>query len=290
MQIQSELSHSGCTAIIAGTGRLPVLLVEELENLGQNLLIVRFEGVVLDWTFSRAVVDASIKRLGGLFAQLHAANCTQLIFAGAVTRQLLDIDQYEEGSDSNVSVILPTVQKGDDETFRAILEMFENAGFNVVGVQDILTDLQVSAGNLTRLCPSAADERDIKRAAEIVDGLGALDVGQGAVVAQGLCLATESIQGTDSMLRFVEDTAGPYRLDPNGAKGVLLKAPKPKQDWRVDLPAIGPETVTRAAKAGLAGIVIRAGGVLILDQAEVIRRADELGLFLLAVDTNAAES
>ena len=36
--------------------------------------------------------------------------------------------------------------------------------------------------------------------------------------------------------------------------GVLVKAPKPQQDRRFDLPAIGPHTVEDVARAGLAGI------------------------------------
>ena len=63
---------------------------------------------------------------------------------------------------------------------------------------------------------------------------------------------------------------------------MLYKAPKPGQDWRADLPAIGVETVRKAAEAGLAGVVIAAGGVIVLDRDAVIREADARGLFLWA--------
>jgi len=61
---------------------------------------------------------------------------------------------------------------------------------------------------------------------------------------------------------------------------VLVKGPKPGQDRRIDMPAIGPATVRGAAAAGLAGIVIEAGGVMVLDRATVIDLADRLGLFV----------
>ncbi|MBL3554656.1 LpxI family protein, partial [Rhodovulum sulfidophilum] len=118
------------------------------------------------------------------------------------------------------------------------------------------------------------------RAAAIVAALGASDLGQGAVVAQGLCLAVETLPGTDAMLAWVADVAGACRPDPKGAKGVLCKAPKPSQDRRVDLPAIGPATVEAAHRAGLAGIAVEAGGVLVLEPEETLARADALGLFL----------
>jgi DUF1009 family protein len=84
------------------------------------------------------------------------------------------------------------------------------------------------------------------------------------------------------MLDFVTRTGATLRPDPNGARGVLYKAPKPGQDRRVDLPALGPRTVAHAAAAGLAGIAWAAGGVILLDRPATIAAAQEAGLFLWA--------
>ena len=125
-----------------------------------------------------------------------------------------------------------------------------------------------------------ADRRDATRAAEIVAVLGVADVGQACVVAQGLCLAVEALPGTDAMLDFVALTGAGLRPDPNGARGLLYKAPKPGQDRRIDLPALGPATVAKAAEAGLAGIAWEAGGVMLLDRAATVAAAELAGLFL----------
>jgi DUF1009 family protein len=69
---------------------------------------------------------------------------------------------------------------------------------------------------------------------------------------------------------------------PAGARGVLFKGPKPGQDRRMDLPAIGPGTVEGAAAAGLGGVVVEAGGVMILNLAATVAAADAAGLFLWA--------
>ena len=65
--------------------------------------------------------------------------------------------------------------------------------------------------------------------------------------------------------------------------GVLAKASKPGQELRIDLPTIGPETVRRASKAGLAGIAGEMGLLLVLEREETVRLADEAGLFILGV-------
>jgi DUF1009 family protein len=103
--------------------------------------------------------------------------------------------------------------------------------------------------------------------------MGAVDIGQSCVVAAGQALAVEALFGTDWMLDSL-------RLRPDGAGGVLFKAPKPDQDRRVDLPTIGPSTVAGAAAAGLSGIAIEAGGVMVTDRDRTIADCDRLGLFL----------
>ncbi len=89
-----------------------------------------------------------------------------------------------------------------------------------------------------------------------------------------------SIQGTDALLEFVARSIAAARPDPEGARGVLFKGPKPGQDWRIDLPAIGPDTIRAAAAAGLAGVAGQAGGVLLLGRAETLAAADAAGVFV----------
>lgn len=125
------------------------------------------------------------------------------------------------------------------------------------------------------------DEADAARAAAIVAALGAVDVGQSAVVAQGLCLGVEALPGTDALLAQVAEI-GALRPDPARGKGVFYKSAKPGQDRRIDLPTLGPDTVSAVAAADLAGLAFQAGSVICLDLAGMRRRAEELGLFLWA--------
>ena len=80
-------------------------------------------------------------------------------------------------------------------------------------------------------------------------------------MAQGLCLAVEALPGTDAMLAAVAEIAASLRPDPGRGRGLFYKAPKPGQDRRIDLPALGVETIRRAAAAGLGGVAWQAGAV-----------------------------
>ena len=270
-------------AIIAGGGELPRLLAMDAAARGRPYLVVRFEGVPVDWADEHPHYTARFEKLGALFAALRAADCGRVVFAGGMARPNLNPLRFDAAFAKLSVRLLPALKSGDDATLRVIVSAFEDAGFTVQGAHELLSGLTMAAGIPTRAQPSAADQADAARAADIVTALGSLDIGQGAVVAQGICLATESIQGTDAMLRFAAAGAG-FRPDPDGARGLLLKAPKPTQDRRVDLPAIGPDTIDLAAAAGLAGVVIAADGVIVLGREAVIARADAAGLFLWARD------
>jgi len=114
--------------------------------------------------------------------------------------------------------------------------------------------------------------------------IGALDAGQAAVVVGGRVIALEGAEGTDTMLLRVAEVRAAGRARWDGRAGVLAKRPKPQQDLRVDMPTIGPNTVRAAADAGLAGIAVAAGKVMIPDRPETVRAADATGLFLVSVE------
>jgi UDP-2,3-diacylglucosamine hydrolase len=264
------------TAIIAGTGALPLLLSRALTAQGRDHVIAGqqdfpVEGLTVTEPFR-------VERIVPFIDRLVKIGVTEVVFAGAVQRPKLDPLLFDFKTALLVPRMLPALQKGDDGLLRAVIGLFEENDLRVVGVSDIAPELVPTAGILGKHKPSRADTNDAARAAEIVAALGAIDVGQGAVVAHGLCLALESLPGTDAMLRFVA-AIGPRE---GRDKGVMYKAPKPGQDRRIDLPTLGPATIAGASAAGLAGIAFEAGGTLLLDRPTMIAEADRLGLFLWA--------
>ncbi|MFD1795960.1 LpxI family protein [Paracoccus aurantiacus] len=260
------------TAIIAGQGALAPVIAERLDNP----VIASLEG------FAPPMPHHSfrLERLVPFFDWLTEQDVGQVTFAGAVRRPRLDPEAFDPRTASLVPRILTAMQSGDDAALREVIALFEEAGFSVAGTAEICPDLVPEAGFLVGE-PTASDIADADRAARIVEGLGALDLGQGAVVAQGLCIAVETLPGTEAMLDFVAAHRD-MRPRPNGPRGVFWKAPKPGQDLRVDMPAIGPETVDQVVRAGLAGIAWQASGVILLGREETMERARAAGVFLWA--------
>eukprot|EP01031_Cornospumella_fuschlensis_P008134 gene8134-10036_t len=172
--------------------------------------------------------------------------------------------------------LLAAMGQGDDATLREVLAIFEESGFALKGVAEIAPHLVPGPGIYAGTI-GPQDEKDAARAEAIVAALGAVDVGQACVVAGGLCLAVEALPGTDAMLGFVAQI--PAALRP--VKGLVYKAPKPTQDRRIDLPALGVQTIRNAAAAGLGGLCWQAGGVICLDLPACQAEAEALGLLYL---------
>lgn len=261
------------TAIIAGRGALPRLLAEALDDP----FLAEMEGFPADFRPDGSGIKPfrfRIERLVPFLDHLVDEGITRVVFAGAVARPELDPEAFDARTAQMVPRLLAAMQSGDDAALREVIAIFEEWDLAVTGPETLLPDLVPCAGILTGT-PDDTDRRDAARAAEIVRAVGTVDVGQGAVVAGGLCLAVETLPGTDAMLAWVRETRA-------GAGGLLYKAPKPGQDRRIDLPAIGPDTVRNAAAAGLGGIAWEAGGVMLLDRSEAMAEANRLGLFLWA--------
>lgn len=261
------------TAIIAGQGRLPAALAAEL---AEPPLVAALDGFAPDGL--QADLRFRVERLVPFLRALERDGIDQVIFAGAVTRPRLDPALLDEATAALLPRLMAAMASGDDATLRVVIELFEEFGFTVAGVEQVAPALLPAAGVLCGTV-TPRDEADAARAAAIVAALGAVDVGQGAVVVQGLCLGVEALPGTDVLLAQVAGIGG-LRPDPARGRGVFYKATKPGQDRRIDLPTIGPETLHGVAAAGLAGLAFEAGSVICLDLEEMQQIATEAGLFL----------
>ena len=259
-------------ALIAGSGALPGELAARLDV---PPLVCALEGNDPD---GLAVdVRFRLETLGTLLVLLRDNGVTQVCMAGAIGRPSIDPAAIDAATLPLVPIIAQAMASGDDGALRGAITVFEQAGFSVSAAHEIAPDLLPPVGCVTNVQPADKDRGDAARGAAIVAAMSAADIGQACVVQHHQALAVEGAFGTDWMLRSLTTR-------PDAGGGILFKAPKPGQDRRVDLPTIGPDTIVAACAAGLSGVVIEAGGVMVLDQPEVLRECDRLGLFLWVRD------
>lgn len=270
--------------LIAGGGDLPRAVAQSARADGREVFVAAITGsLTADWVRDFPHEFISIGAPGHAFKSFRREGVSDVLLAGQVDRP----DFSSLKVDMKGVVLLPralkAARRGDDALLRFVVTMFEEEGFRALSVAEAAPGLVCGEGALGRVMPNDGHRADMKTAFAIVKALGALDVGQAAVVCEGLPLAVEAAEGTDRMIERVGTLRPALRGTPEKKRGVLVKALKPTQDAKSDIPVIGVETVERAASVGLAGIGLQAGGALIVDKEAVAKRADALGLFITGV-------
>lgn len=277
--------------IIAGGGPIPLMLAEQCRAEGRPLFIAGIIGAASGGITAFPHQWISIGAVGGLMRALRQHGCEEVVFIGPVRRPDLRHLNLDWGGLRFLPRYARAALGGDDQLLRVLVTEFERYGFKVVGAHDVLADICAPAGVLGLIQPQPDHRADIARAMDVARRIGAMDIGQAVVVCGGVVLAVEAAEGTDAMLarcaQLPLGLRGSAETPVNGAgkrRGVLVKLPKPGQEKRIDLPAIGVTTLRMAAAAGLAGIVFEAGGALLVEVPAMIKEADALGMFLLGLN------
>jgi UDP-2,3-diacylglucosamine hydrolase len=272
-------------AILCGGGDFPIQVAKAAIQQGRNPVMVGVVGAADKRIEAYPHFWVHMGEVGKLFRSLKDRNIAEIAIVGAMTRPEFADLRLDWGAVRRLAGLASLFRGGDNRLLVGIARFFEKEGVAVVGVHQIAPQLLVSAGALSALSPSAQAQADARKGAGLIAALSPFDAGQAVVVANGRVLAVEAAEGTDAMLARIADLRAAHRLRLKGKAGVLIKAPKSDQDLRLDMPAVGLKTIEGAKRAGLEGIALAAGRVLIADRAAFVRAADEAGLFVFGLET-----
>jgi len=266
--------------LIAGGGALPHHVISGAEAAGHAVYVAAIAGFAEPESFPVDAASFGIAAFGKIVKAFKRAGCSHVCFAGYIKRPNFMTLKPDWKGLSRLPGAIKAAQDGDNALLEYILGVFEGEGFTVIAPQALCAHLLLPEGHLGAVKMQADQKADALKACETASAMGALDIGQGAIVCRGLVLAVEAQEGTDAMLTRMLALPSDIRGTPEARAGVLAKMVKPGQERRVDLPTLGVETVRLAAEAGLAGIVAEGGGAFVIDKAEVILMADEAGIFI----------
>jgi len=264
--------------LIAGSGHLPEMIEHECRNRGQHIKVISLSVANRNYA-GTSWKSMSIFKPREILDEFAADDCHTLCFAGGIERPFLNPFKLDWFSLRQLPKLIMMFLKGDGGLLRGVTDILEKNGFKIVGADELLENAVISAGALGKHSPSDDDLQDIIHAKEAAFELGSRDIGQAVIVQNNVVVAEEDRRGTEAMIKgFATQNSGKNR------SGVLYKAPKVNQDKRMDLPAIGPDTIQQAHKANLAGVALEASGALLINRIEIIKEADRLGLFVFGYD------
>ena len=280
------MSRNDPIGIIAGGGSLPGEVARSLTARGQPFHVIWVDGSAEDELKAYPHTIVNWAGLGLALKALRTAGVKRVLFVGKTARPVWRTARPDLTFIAALPAVIALLKAGgDDAVLRGLLALFEKKGFEIAGAGEIAPELLVERGHLAGPAPNARDDADIAKGFALVAALGRHDIGQGAIVSGGVIEAIEGAEGTDRMIARVGERRRSAGYDVAQLReGVLVKRPKPGQDLRVDLPAIGPDTVAAAARCGLAGMAVMAGHVLAASRGELIARADADCRFIVGVD------
>lgn len=276
----TDFSTQAPLGIIAGATELPHALARACKESGRASYSLYIENAA-----EPTLLDESqphdwvrIGAIGKAIKLLRDQGVQDVIFAGKVSRPPLSDLRPDLKATMLLAKLGSSLLSQDDTLLRAIVNFFEDEGFNVVGVDEACPQMLSPEGVLTNREPSQRTIDNINFGVPIAKEVSRLDIGQCIIVQDQQVLGIEAIEGTDGLIR----RCAYYRISKNG--GVLVKVKKPHQERRADLPTMGVRTVEAMSQSGFSTIAIEAGHSIMIDRQAIIDRANELGIHIIGID------
>jgi UDP-2,3-diacylglucosamine hydrolase len=283
------LENAEPLAILAGGGAVPIIVASAAARVGRPVMIVGIEGEAGPEIAAFPHRWVGWGEVGRLLTLLRLHRTQDLVLVGRIGSRPDYLGmEVDRGGALVRQAILRIFGGGDNAVLLGAVRLFESRGFRIVGAHEVARELVAPPGWISRAHAPPRDLRDGELAHAAAKEIGRLDIGQAAVTVGGRVIALEGAEGTDGMLERVAALREGGRVTWTERAGALGKCAKPHQDLRVDMPTIGPDTIRAVAKAGLAGIVVEAGQVMLAEREETIRLANSYGLFLFAKESSGA--
>ena len=165
--------------------------------------------------------------------------------------------------------------KNTDALIGGVAKVLADEGIQLADSTLLLKDLLAPEGVLTKRKPTSDEERDLNYGRKLAAALSMHDVGQSVAIAERACVAVEAMEGTDAMLRRAASLV-------EGKPLTLVKGSRRRKHMLFDVPVIGPQTIDTMKETGATALAVDAGRTLMIDKAELLRKADEAGIAIVA--------
>lgn len=266
--------------ILAGNGAYPRMFVEAARARPEpiRLALAAFRGETRPELES--LTDACewlrVGQLGRLLKFFKREGATEAVMVGQIApRNLFDLRP-----DMRTLKLLSRVPERNAETlFGAIADELAAEGVRLLPATTFLEDHLPPAGRVGGPVLKPRQLDDAAFGFRIAKETSRLDIGQTVVVRHGTVLAVEAFEGTNRCIARGGELG-------RGKNVMLVKVSKPDQDFRFDVPVIGPDTLEHCHRSGIGAIVVEAGSTMLLERDEVMRRCEAYRISLHALDAS----
>ena len=265
---------------MCGAGVLPARMAAEARRRGWRVIAFTFAEAPEIETHAVRTIPSRFTEIAPVLDALGEERVSAALFAG--TFRLSDVVRASRVDDAARSIVATAGSLADRRLSGVVVALLAARGIDVLDQRSFLADWLVAAGCWSERQPNSAEWNDLRVGLRLAGVSAAAGIGQTVVVKQGVVAAVEALEGTTAAIRRGAELAGP------GA--VVVKAVGRENDYRFDVPAIGPDTIDAAADGGVAVVAIEAERILLVERETLVARANRAGVALVALDGDHDET
>lgn len=266
-------------AIFAGRGQLPKILIDECLKNNRRFILFLLAGETYEIDYSSFnPMIIGYGEVEKFLDQLHRHNISHLVFIGAVNKPNFSSLKVDKKGAILLSKIIANKILGDDAVLKTVVKFFEKEGLKILRIDELLDCVISIKSTITKILPTPQNLIDIEIGSKAIKHFSKFDVGQSLIVSQKQIVAIEALEGTDEMIKRCGNFKAEFLKN-----AVLIKMKKAQQTTKADLPSIGIDTIKNCHEFNIKGIAIEVNNTIVLDKNEVIKTANDLGLFIIAI-------
>jgi DUF1009 family protein len=261
--------------MIAGNGRFPLLALETARREGHQVVVVAIEREASNdlEPLAESFHWVNIGQLGKLIEIFRREKISEVMMTGQVKHVSLFSGLTPDWR--LLKVLTSLRERNTAALIGGVQKAMREEGIELVDSTRLLKELLADEGILTRRKPSREEESDIRYGRKLASILATADIGQSVAVSEKACVAAEAMEGTDAMLRRAAQLT-------NGRPLRLIKASRGRAHLLFDVPVVGLTTIETMLETGTTALAVDAGRTLLLDKRELIARANDASLSIVA--------
>jgi UDP-2,3-diacylglucosamine hydrolase len=264
-------------AVIAGSGRFPLLALTSARRLGHDVVVIGIAEEASKEVESLAprCFWLSLGELSKLIGILKQEGISELVMTGQVKHAKIFSSIRPDWRLAKLLASLPS--KNTDGLIGGIARVLEDEGIHLRDSTFLLKPLLARAGPMTRRKPDADEKKDIEYGVRVAGALAGFDIGQSVAICERACVAVEAMEGTDAMLRRAAGLV-------NGRRLTLVKVARRREHLLFDVPVVGSETIPVMRETGATALAIEAGRTLMLDREQMIDEAKDAQIAIVGIE------
>ena len=261
--------------MIAGNGRFPLLALRAAKSAGDQVVVVAIQNEASAELaeLAESIHWIHIGQLGKLIDIFKREGISEAMMTGQVKHVSLFSSLKPDWR--LVKLLASLKEKNTAALIGGVQRVLAGEGIELVDSTRLLKPLLAPEGVLTRRKPDREEEQDLRYGRRVAAALAAVDIGQSVAVSQRACVAAEAMEGTDAMLRRAAALV-------NGRPLRLVKVSRGREHLLFDVPVAGLTTIETMIETGTTALGIDAGRTLLLDREEMLSRANERSIAIVA--------